>query len=169
MFFYTFHGSSGVFYPLIRRVLPSHPACFTLSSAFYPLIRVLPSHPCFTLSSVFYPFIRVLPSHPRFTLSSVFYSLIRVLPSHPCFTLSSVFYPLIRVLPSHPCFTLSSVRPSAVYTFIRSAFYPNAQKNLVQAEKIKVKVYIIYHKRWTLVRYVFVLSFALNYEFFQGR
>ena len=104
-------------YPLIP--------CFTLSSVFYPLIRVLPSHPCFTLSSVFYPLIRVLPSHPCFTLSSVFYPLIRVLPSHPSFTLSSVFYPLIRVLPSHPCFILSSVRPSGVCTFIRSAFYPN--------------------------------------------
>ena len=103
-----------MFYPLIR-VLPSHP-CFTLSSVFYPLIRVLPSHPCFTLSSVFYPFIRVLPFHPCFTLLSVFYPLIRVLPSHPCFTLSSVFYPLIRVLPSHP-----SVRPSVRPLFTLSS------------------------------------------------
>ena len=79
---------------------------------FYPLIRVLPSHPCFTLSSVFYPLIRVLPSHPCFTLSSVFYPFIRFLPFHPCFTLLSVFYPLIRpsVRPSvPPLFTLSSV------------------------------------------------------------
>ena len=34
------------------------------SSAFYPLIRVLPSYPRFTFSSVLYPHIRVLPSCP---------------------------------------------------------------------------------------------------------
>ena len=34
-------------------------------------------YPCFTLSSAFYCHIRVLPSHPRFTLISVFYPLVR--------------------------------------------------------------------------------------------
>ena len=43
---------------------------FTPISAFYPLIRVLPSY-------------SRLPSHPRFTLSSAFYFHIRVLPSRP--------------------------------------------------------------------------------------
>ena len=42
---------------------------FTLISAFYPLIRVLPSYSRFTLSSAFYPLIHVL-----------LYSHIRVLP-----------------------------------------------------------------------------------------
>ena len=54
------------------------------------------SYPRFTLISAFYPHIRVLPSHPRFTLIFSFYSFIRVLPSHPRFTLISVFYPLVR-------------------------------------------------------------------------
>ena len=45
--------------------------------AFYPPIRVLPSHPRFTLSSAFYPHIRVLPSHPHFTILHVFYYRIR--------------------------------------------------------------------------------------------
>ena len=53
--------------------LLSHPR-FTLSSAFYPLIRVLPSHPRFTLISVFYPLVRLsvrlsVRLYPRFTLN----------------------------------------------------------------------------------------------------
>ena len=39
------------------------------------------SYPRFTLISAFYPHIRVLPSHPRFTLIFSFYSLVR--PSVP--------------------------------------------------------------------------------------
>ena len=64
--------SSSAFYPLVIRVLPSHHPRFTpSSSAFYP-------HPRFTLSSAFYPLIRVLyplisPSAIRPASVSVFY------------------------------------------------------------------------------------------------
>ena len=67
------------------------------------------SYPRFTLISAFYSLIRVLPSHPRFTLISAFYPLIRFLFSYPCFTLSSVRpdirpdFVRIRVLPLPHC------------------------------------------------------------------
>ena len=66
--FYTFHGSSA-FYPLIS-VLPSYPR-FTLSSVFYPHIRVLPSRPF--VRSFVRPSVSVLHFHPypRFTLTLI--------------------------------------------------------------------------------------------------
>ena len=73
---------------------------FTLISAFYPLIRVLPSYSRFTLSSAFYPLIRVLLSYPRFTLSSAFYSHIRVLPSRPSVRTSVRIYVRPSIRPS---------------------------------------------------------------------
>ena len=66
-------------------------------------------YPHFTLISAFYPLIRVLPSYSRFTLSSAFYPLIRVLLSYPCFTLSSV-------RTSVQIYVRPSIRPS-VYAF----------------------------------------------------
>lgn len=76
---------------LFFRILPSHPH-FTLSSAFYPhililpLICILPSYPYFNLSSAFYPLICILPSyssvrpHSRFTLTRKWMTY--VLPVH---------------------------------------------------------------------------------------
>ena len=82
-------------YPYTTPFIPqqlSHPR-------FYPLIRILPSHPRFTLSSAFYPLIRVLHSHPP----------VRVLPSHPTVRPSVRHPPIrIRVLPS-TCFTFATL------------------------------------------------------------
>ena len=116
--FYTFHGSS----------------------AFYPLICVLPSYPRFTLISAFYPLIRVLPSHPRFTLPSAFYPHI-------------AYFSLIRVLPSYPCFTLSSVRSfvrpsSAFYTFIHIRVLRLPVNSVMRNEKHRNGIKILNY-RWT--------------------